>query len=368
MALWALVMAITLSAGLWPFSFRAENQVSWEAEHAGLYFGDHGMLISNGRFSGLGSNDKDVCSIELWLEPKLTFDSSTILSFYPPMNNSALQVRQSGDDLVVTNSFGRQAGPQAERRVYVERTFKAAQPVLITLTEEKETLNVYVNGILKKSTKKVRMNGSHFAGTMIVGNTPYGNLSWTGTFRGLAVYDRALRPEEITKDSAIWQGDRRLIAQKDDRPYSLYLFNEQSGTVLHNLGKAGPDLLIPKNYFIFEPGFLVPFWREYRASWEYIKDLAINVFGLVPLGVCFAALFAWLIGIKRSLLYTTVLGFCVSLTIELLQAFMPTRFSGTTDLITNTSGTALGAWLYLNRYSQGWLKRWGIVRAREMKS
>jgi VanZ family protein len=187
-------------------------------------------------------------------------------------------------------------------------------------------------------------------------------LSWTGTISGLAFYDHALTPDEIRLDYGLWQHHRELIAHKAEPPYGLYLFNEQQGTRVPNRGKMGPDLIIPQNYFILQPGFLVPFWQEYRADFAYAKDLAINIFGLVPLGSCFAALFAWLIGAKRTLLYTTLLGFCVSLTIEILQAYMPTRVSGTTDLITNTSGTALGAWLYLNAHVQGWFRRLGLVR------
>jgi VanZ family protein len=356
-----IVMGITLGAGLWPFSFHVKNQAWWKPEQAGLYFGNTGMALSDGKFAGRATVATG-CSIELWIEPRLAWDSSTILSFYEPGITPRIQVRQSGDDLVYTTSDGPE-GQNKKRNVFVDRVFRKGERILVTLTSSDDTLNLYVNGVLKKSVKNMQMRAADFSGTLIVANAPYGNLSWTGTFRGLALYDRALRAEEISEDYNLWQHDRELQARKAAQAYSLYLFSEQSGDRLHNVGRAGPDLIIPKSYFIIQPDLLVPFWKEYRPSSEYARDLAINVFGLVPLGVCFAALFAWLIGIRRSLLYTTVLGFCVSLTIEVLQAFIPTRFSGTTDLITNTSGTALGAWLYLNTYSQVWLKRWGIVRA-----
>ena len=41
-------------------------------------------------------------------------------------------------------------------------------------------------------------------------------------------------------------------------------------------------------------------------------------------------------------------GAALSLTIEILRSFIPTRYSGLTDVITNSTGTAPGARVYLS--------------------
>jgi VanZ family protein len=362
-----IVLGITLSAGLWPFSFHKKNDASWRPQQEGLYFGATGMAISKGKFLTTRTNASGGCSIELWIEPAATWDSSTILSFYEPGVAPRVQIGQSGDDVKFTSYRGGQGTAATQRNLFADHAFRKDERVLVTLTSIDDRLSIYVNGVLKRSARSTKMQMSDFSGILILANAQDGNLSWSGTYRGLALYDRALLAAEVNENYHQWQNDSERIGRKTVPPYALYLFNEGSGEKLHNVGRQGPDLEIPKNYFIFEPRFLVPFWKEYQPSWDYAKDLAINVFGLVPAGCCLAALIAWISGSRSSLFYATLLGFGISLTIEILQAFMPTRFSGTTDLITNTAGAALGAWAYLNGKSQAWLERIGVVRRRETR-
>jgi glycopeptide antibiotics resistance protein len=88
--------------------------------------------------------------------------------------------------------------------------------------------------------------------------------------------------------------------------------------------------------------------------------VAINIFGLIPLGFFFNAYLSIVKKTKRATGLTIVLGFVTSLTIEILQSFLPTRDSGTTDLFTNTLGTAIGAVLFVWSMKRGWFGRFGF--------
>ena len=115
----------------------------------------------------------------------------------------------------------------------------------------------------------------------------------------------------------------------------------------------GDQLLIsPRRYALVHQIFLEPFWKEYQPRWFYLKDVLINIVGFMPLGFFFYAYWASVRPVKRAALITTALGFAVSLTIEVLQSHIPSRDSGTTDLMTNTLGTFLGVRLY----------GWGVAR------
>jgi glycopeptide antibiotics resistance protein len=73
------------------------------------------------------------------------------------------------------------------------------------------------------------------------------------------------------------------------------------------------------------------------------------------LGFCVFAYLSSKPAIKLAAAITIILGFVTSLTIETLQAFLPTRSSGITDIITNTRGTAIGVMLYRWSFTQSLL-------------
>ena len=125
-------MAITLTAGLWPYTFHPKNRVEWMSGKAGLLFSGSGMAVSNGNFSGI-PDDRGV-SIELWIEPSQSWDSSTILSFHESKTLPLIQIRQSGDDLVFTSSRGPEEHPRKLRNIFVDHTFRKGEPVFVTLT------------------------------------------------------------------------------------------------------------------------------------------------------------------------------------------------------------------------------------------
>jgi VanZ family protein len=62
-----------------------------------------------------------------------------------------------------------------------------------------------------------------------------------------------------------------------------------------------------------------------------------------PLGFVFCINFSLTRSQRDAILYATLVGAALGFVGELLQAYIPQRDSGTTDIITNTLGAVLGA-------------------------
>jgi len=355
------ILLIILAAGLWPFH-APRNDVSWLSQENGLRFGKHGSILSANPFAANESRANKACSLEIWLEPNLSNSRGTVLAFYWPASKVvAFSLRQWRDGLVLERQSH---GQSSEASIYVADVFRTPRPVVFAISSGEAGAAIYVDGTLVRNFPDFKLTSRDLSGEFIVGNGPLTTYNWSGRIKGIAVYDRWLSPAEVAKDHANWTAAGTIGGPPDlaDRESMVarFRFDEGKGHVVHNQVDPSTNLLIPERFFVFHEQFLELPWDEFQAGWHYWRNVAINVVGFIPLGFFFQAYFSAVGKIKRATRLTIVLGFLVSLTIEVLQAFLPTRDSGVTDLITNTFGTALGATLCVWSIKHNWFAKSGL--------
>jgi len=366
-AICALVLLCILVAGLWPFH-APRNEVSWLGNGNGISLGKHGSMLSAGEFkSGLRSDGP--CSMELWLEPDRVDTSGTVLAFYQPERRLVpFALRQFRDVLLI--QLPSQSGLRGAKnaRVYVAHLFRPQKPVFAAISSGPTGTTVYVDGALVRTFPGFRFSSRDLTGQLVVGNSPATTHNWSGRIWGLAIYGRELSAAEISANSGPAREGYPLSDENKDA-FALYRFNEGNGSIVHNRVNPATDLIIPDRFFVLNKPFLERPWTEFHTGWGYWKNVGINIGGFIPFGFFFCAYFSLLRDHKREVARTIAVGFAVSLTIEMLQAFLPTRDSGMTDLFTNTLGTALGAVLCAWMLKHHWFApARGPVLFRERKS
>jgi hypothetical protein len=339
----ASVLVGVLTAGLWPFH-APKNQVNWRSDSNGLYFGTYGIILSPNALGLAGLRGTKSCSVEIWLQPAIVNGGGTILAFYTPGNRTiGFSLHQSIDDLLLRRGTAYRG--YAKAKLYIARIFHKSKQPFVTITSSAQGTVVYLNGALVRTSPQFGLSSNDLTGQLVIGNYPLEDNGWQGQLRGLAIYNRELTAAEVLQHYDVWTTNQEAEI-KNEGPVALYLFNEGMGNVVHDQMNSGTDLHIPEHYFVLHAPFLEAPWDEFDPSWGYYKNVLINVGGFVPLGFFFCAYFTSARRLDRAVLATIVLGGVVSCTIEVLQAFLPTRDSGMTDIITNTLGTGIGAMLY----------------------
>jgi hypothetical protein len=334
------VTGVILSLGLWPFHVPA-NDVKWLPAREGIRLGRFGSVTAAAPMTGLAGGNQQAGSVEVWLQPARRWGSGTFLSFAQPDQAVGLRMYQSLTDLAIE-------APSSDkpRRLYVDEIFRPPKPRFITVTLGPSGTVVYVDGVPARAVRTFRYSPRDFSGRLILGDEPGQSDSWAGTFLGVAFYGEELTPAEVQTHYRTWTAGGRPQIAAPERCTALYLFNERSGSVIHSRIGFGNELRIPADYGVVDQIFLEPFWKEFSMSTSYWAAVFKNVIGFLPVGFVFYAYLAGVRGIRRPVLFTVLLGFLISLTIEVTQWFLPMRDSGTSDLITNTLGTWLGVVLY----------------------
>jgi len=331
-----LSLCCILVAGLWPFG-SPSNDVTWIADHSAVRFGRHGTILSS---SSLFSDNLGSCSVEIWLRPSFSDGSGTLLGFYNSSGAVGLSLHQSISDL----RLDREVSRERPAKMYVGDVFSAGKLVFLTIVSGPRGTNVYLNGSQVQQVSDFK-SSSPCSGRFVVGDSPKEQDTWEGEFDGLAIYRDELTPEQVLLNYQSWSNAGRPSESGSGALAALYLFDERGGRLIRDHGTSGVNLSIPERYMVIQETLYESPWSAFQATRGWVKDVLINVTGFVPFGFTLSA-FLWCSGWKRADIFAVLGGLFVSLTIEGLQAYLPTRDSDLTDVLTNTLGTWFGVILY----------------------
>jgi len=332
-----------LVAGLWPFH-SPKNEVHWLANENGLQFDHYGTILSTGILERARSDGPSI-SIECWMAPASTWNTGTLIAFYSSLAARQFSLYQRYTDLVLQRDIGDPHHQVSPVEMQVHNVFRKKQ-ALITVTSDGRETAVYVDGQLVTRSLWFGLSADDLTGSLIVGTSALRGDSWPGRLRGLALYRSELSAAQVAQHYEEWTQKGKPLATDNERVCALYLFDEHAGRIVHDYAGSGGDLYIPEHFGVLHQIFLEPPWSEMRTQHSYVKNVLINVAGFVPLGLLWCAYFSSVRSIRWPAAATMILGFTVSFTIEILQASLPTRYSGVTDIITNTLGTCLGIVVY----------------------
>jgi hypothetical protein len=261
--------------------------------------------------------------------------------------------------------------------------FKVGARTSVAIVFDGDKLIAYQDGTKRKERTIGPMTFSEWDKSypLVIGSEANGKFPWEGRIYSIAVFDRALTQEEImgiiqrqemlqkAEDlsegtMSVLQGPGKLPdglanskvqnAQQwvgSTKPLICYDFMRSGGAVLKDSGKGMPaDLIIPEYFIPYKRTVLQKPNTEWSDFWRNFIDLLINIVGFIPLGFLLAGYLKHK-GFRSVafVLLSVAVGFGISLLIEILQAFLPSRSSDIVDLITNTSGTMIGCLVLMLR-------------------
>lgn len=304
-----------------------------------------GLVISKAPLKAEGIESDQSCSLEILLRPAgiKSISLYTILDIYSPDRPSQFLLQQWRDDLSVSRDFVDPRNRAKTADFYVEHVFEQGKLLLVTMTSGPLGTFVYLDGSRMQVFSTFTISQSDCTGQIVMGTSDMDYRPWSGEVRGLAIYSRALAPEEVLRHYRDWTDGRGAESPDLQGAMARYAFAERAGREIHNAVVSGPDLEIPKGFAVPHKAFLESPRKEFIENWGYAHDVLVNIVGFVPLGFLICAYWACTRSPRQAILYTILAGGILSFVIEVLQAYIPQRGSGITDIISNTMGAALGA-------------------------
>ena len=343
------VLFVMLFFGLRPKGYHFINNVKWISNPPGIRFTGYGIAYTEPikDFSSVSEMNTNGFSIEIALKPASFHEPGFDFLFAIHNGNDGKQlvIGQYRSWLIAMNGDDYDHRRRT-KRIAVNLAEALPIPQFATITTGKDGTYIYLNGRLIRTKRDLTLKipeGEN--GRLLLGNSVYGRHHWMGDVMGLAVYRYPLSDQDVTMHFNHWLKDGNFLFAKKYKPDMLYVFDEKNGDKVMDRTGGNNDFHIPsimkelkKTILAFprnRPGFNI----------EFIEDVMINLVGFIPFGFFLNATFVKAgDGFeKHGVLIAVALCFFVSLFIEVLQAWIPSRSSDVLDLVLNTAGGLLGA-------------------------
>ncbi|HVU28459.1 MAG TPA: VanZ family protein [Verrucomicrobiae bacterium] len=327
--------------------------MNWLANRTGLQFGTRGIAYDPTPLALSGSDGISAqpasFSAEVWLEADRepdddVFNVLTIHNAGLPADFVFCQwKREFLFRAAITHPFAHHVS-----EIGISDALLTGKIHFIAIRSDAIGTDLFLDGSLKGHFPGFVLRPNAAIGQLILGNDDSGKHPWRGRLFGMALFNRRLDTAEVAEHYQLWMNENALQLTNAAGLTALYLFNEGRGQRAEDFSSNRHHVFIPE---VFQPIYrrvLIPPWKDlsYNNRPDY-SDIAVNILGFIPFGFCFF-IYRQSAAPKRqaaNFLLVLLAGFAISLTIELIQAWLPNRTSSMTDLLTNTTGTLIGVML-----------------------
>lgn len=232
-------------------------------------------------------------------------------------------------------------------RIRVPKPFEQSREVRLAVVYDGKRLSAYIGGQRKADTGLSGFDNSSWTAEspLVLGSGTNGKFPWSGTLYSLAILNHAV-PE-----TALRNHDSLLAILS---PAVRYSFDRRGENTVIDHGTGDPaTLTIPMRFEPYTRSVLLApkvYWLPFPLYIDFIG----NVLVFVPIG------FLLMVMLSRhfrnpigAIVAAVFMAFVLSLGIELLQSFLPSRWSTLMDLLANTLGAGVGVLLS----HRGWVQK-----------
>lgn len=346
--------------------YRPVNNIRWLDRDGGISFERFAIAYTNDFFPWTDVAINQNCGLTIELAFKAgALDAGTfrhVLCVNDGDDARQLLIGQWRHWLIIMNGNDYD-GSQGTHKVSVDVQSNGEAPHLLTISSATGGTDVFLDGRLVKSSSNLSLFYPNPSGDgrLVVGNGSSGRHPWDGALYGLALYDTALDKKEIRAHFDQWRAASKRFAFKGDRPAQiLYRFDGSPEEVVYNQTADQYHLNVPKYFRILNKKVLTWPRISRQMHGKLARDMVINFFGFLPLGIMLCATLQRMKGmVGRHVLWIAVgLAFAFSLTLEVFQVWVPSRDSSMLDLSLNT----LGAWTGAGAFLFFWNKLLGLEK------